>query len=69
MTNVVAFRPEQTSRTMVRRDDEGARILFFTGVRYVRDDLPATLAEPEARPKDARAEEGCDGYSTERLKA
>ena len=51
MNNVVDFgagrdRPRRFTPVM----EDGARILFFTGVRYVRstdDDAPPFVAEPE----------------------
>lgn len=68
MSNVVAFRPEQTGRPVVRRREEGAAILFFTGVRYVREEMPVTPAGQEAQQVDPVAARDCD-FSTERLKA
>lgn len=65
MSNVVAFRPERTGRTAVRQRDEGAEILFFTGIRYVREDLPLAPAEAEPAP----IAEGREAFATERLKA
>lgn len=68
MSNVVAFRPERTGRAVVRRD-EGAEILFFTGIRYIRDELPLAPTEPEPDAADQAAADGGEDFATERLKA
>ncbi len=45
MTNVIAFKiPSRTGATR-DRDGRGAEMLFFTGVRYVRDEPPQPAAE------------------------
>ncbi len=53
MGQVVAFRPEERSRRepgRAARDEGAAEILFFTGVRYQRDD-----AEPASNVPDPNA--------------
>lgn len=65
MSNVVVFRPERTGPVAVRRRDEAVQILFFTGVRYVREEAVEQLP-PEA--VDASSDQG-DLFETERLKA
>lgn len=49
MTNVIAF-PQPARSGQVRRRPAAAQILFFTGVRYVRDEVedhgPAGLLCP-----------------------
>lgn len=52
MTNIIAFRtPPRTGATRATGSGR-AEILFFTGVRYVRDeaDQPATHASASPRP-------------------
>lgn len=66
MSNVVVFRPERTGPAMLRPKDEAVQILFFTGVRYVREELGAP---PASEPEDGSAAEACDAFETERLKA
>lgn len=51
MQNVVSLRPDRPRRQRVLGvPRDGARILFFTGVRYCRDDAdePARLDAPGA---------------------
>lgn len=69
MSNVVAFRPERNSRVVVHARDEGAEILFFTGIRYVREELLLVLTEPAPDAADQAAAEAREDFATERLKA
>lgn len=66
MSNVVVFRPERTARSVVHREGEAVQILFFTGVRYIREECPAVPAPDLADPAVAQT---CSGFETERLKA
>lgn len=65
MSNVIDLRPERTGRTAVHRRDGGAEILFFTGIRYVREESSVVSAGPELQLPPAPAE----AFATERLKA
>ncbi len=48
MSNIIAFKAEQRSRDRIRADDARGQILFFTGVRYVRDEAWDEASEDEA---------------------
>lgn len=66
MSNVVVFKPERTGPVTPRSRDEAVQILFFTGVRYVREEHPATPLPEQAAPSP---NDSCDAFETERLKA
>ncbi len=65
MTNVVAFRAPPRRGTAALRRAEPAAILFFTGVRYVRDDD----APPPAAPARKTAAPAARPATSERLQA
>ena len=51
MTNVVPFEASRRARPAIPRQTEAASIVFFTGVRYLRDtDAEAVVPDPCERP-------------------
>ena len=46
MTNVIAFRATSKPRAPRRDPQDGAEILFFMGVRYVREEDGGPQAQP-----------------------
>lgn len=66
MSNVIDLRPERTGRTAVHRPDGGAEILFFTGIRYMREESSAAPTATELQPV---APSPAEAFAIERLKA
>ena len=62
MSNVVVFRPERTGPVAIRRRDEPVQIFFFTGVRYIRDEVappPDVAVDVVGQVADALARRPC----------
>jgi hypothetical protein len=51
MTNVTAFHPSRDGKIPMPTPSGEAKILFFTGVRYVRESELEALAQPAAGPR------------------
>lgn len=70
MSNIIAFEPKRGGRAAAGSTPEAGQILFFTGVRYVREiDLDTFAGEDRATPFEEIAHEADRDAQVERLLA
>ena len=69
MVNVIALTPKPRKAFGRPRGSGTARIMFFTGVRYVREEDGADEGRPAAMPPGLRADDRNPDDRTERLQA
>jgi hypothetical protein len=69
MVDVIALTPKPRKAFGRPQGSGTARIVFFTGVRYVREEAEADEGQPAAMPASLRADERKADDRTERLQA